>query len=212
MTNNQNKGEKKCPFCGKIVANIFECDCPLGDMKIAPQSVEKELRLCPKCNTMKNMEFGTTECRQCFETSQVEKEVTGCNISTGNTNGEPFINPKEEVMENCQQCGSYICKCEVKEFIPQSNTLGTTMEEKIKEALKKADICYGWDQYDETDDTYEKPKLVHENDMLMSEIIEAILPVLSQSKAETIKECIEKVKDVFGYEDVINLLSKDIEQ
>lgn len=123
---------------------------------------------------------------------------------------------KEEVMENCQQCGSYICKCEVKEFIPQSNTLGTTMEwTKETKAISEAWWNY-WNYMGKPDRDF---------------IEKWWLEKLSQSKAETIKECIEKIKEIKKYPNIENmntrtwkagyhtaldilkdLLSKDIEQ
>jgi len=61
-------------------------------------------------------------------------EITGCNISTGNTNGEPFCVPKEQAIWNKNSKATttnYVFKSD------KPNTKGTKLDDVIVARLEE---------------------------------------------------------------------------
>lgn len=105
-----------------------------------------------------------------ISTPPVEKEECEHKYRTlENING---VTGEVSYSKKCMLCG------QKDEYISdQSNTI----EKKIVEAIKEAGICYGYEKYDESDDTKEKPMLIHKNSLLTIEIVKAIAPLFTQS-------------------------------
>jgi len=198
MSSTTNKEEKKCCDLCEGNHSLFTGNARIDCPCHTPQSVEEE---------------------ECWH-----REITSDGLNAQCTKCKQEFAPKDSFFEIkiCTRCGNNEFRA-----IPQSNTLGTTMEERF-------DYEFSWlqSEMDTMTDDLGSP--------IPSDIKRFINKEISQSKAETIKEIRRKITSIYieqekdqsgrivsseeyeftpyskGFNQALktlsNLLSKDIEQ